>query len=235
MRATAWWSRPMTFIEHIWSQDPPYDLKGEFWNVAIKDAIMPELGVGFMPKPYQQPRAADLDLAREPELVLGARSPRDAAGASSRPTSSRPIRSPSHWAVYSKACAELGIPARGENWRVARNVHGGALRAGGARPRVRRRRARTAISSPISATCSSRVNILAILKPRPDMPDERGHAGGDPEGMRDLRLAEDRARQAGRLPRAGRPVRDAADDRPRLGRRRTKPGSASPCGCWRRR
>ena len=43
----------MTFIEHIWSHDPPYDLKGEFWNVAIKDAIMPELGVGYMPKPYQ--------------------------------------------------------------------------------------------------------------------------------------------------------------------------------------
>src|SRR6185437_1612429 len=36
-------------IEKIWSQDPPYDLRGEFWNVSIKDAIMPELGVGFMP------------------------------------------------------------------------------------------------------------------------------------------------------------------------------------------
>ena len=26
-------------IEKIWSQDPPYDLKGEFWNISIKDGI----------------------------------------------------------------------------------------------------------------------------------------------------------------------------------------------------
>src|SRR5262245_1599010 len=30
-------------IERIWAQDPPYKLKGEFWNVQLKDAIIPEL------------------------------------------------------------------------------------------------------------------------------------------------------------------------------------------------
>ena len=43
------------FIQRIWSQDPPYDLQGEFWQVRLKDGIIPELGVGFMPKPYQTP------------------------------------------------------------------------------------------------------------------------------------------------------------------------------------
>jgi alkanesulfonate monooxygenase SsuD/methylene tetrahydromethanopterin reductase-like flavin-dependent oxidoreductase (luciferase family) len=43
------------FIQRIWSQDPPYDLRGEFWQMRIKDGIIPELGVGFMPKPYQTP------------------------------------------------------------------------------------------------------------------------------------------------------------------------------------
>jgi alkanesulfonate monooxygenase SsuD/methylene tetrahydromethanopterin reductase-like flavin-dependent oxidoreductase (luciferase family) len=42
-------------ILRIWSQDPPYDIQGEFWNVQIKKAIMPELGMGFMPKPLQKP------------------------------------------------------------------------------------------------------------------------------------------------------------------------------------
>ena len=42
-------------ILRIWAQDPPYDIQGEFWNVQIKKAILPELGVGFMPKPLQQP------------------------------------------------------------------------------------------------------------------------------------------------------------------------------------
>jgi len=40
-------------ILRIWAQDPPYDIQGEFWNVQIKKAIMPELGVGTMPKPLQ--------------------------------------------------------------------------------------------------------------------------------------------------------------------------------------
>ena len=42
-------------ILRIWAQDPPYDIQGEFWNVQIKKAILPELGVGFMPKPLQKP------------------------------------------------------------------------------------------------------------------------------------------------------------------------------------
>ena len=42
-------------IQQIWSQDPPYDIKGEFRNVSIKDAIIPKLGIGYMPKPFQKP------------------------------------------------------------------------------------------------------------------------------------------------------------------------------------
>jgi alkanesulfonate monooxygenase SsuD/methylene tetrahydromethanopterin reductase-like flavin-dependent oxidoreductase (luciferase family) len=52
-------------ILRIWSQDPPYDIQGEFWNVQIKTAIMPELGVGFMPKPLQKPH---------PPIILGGES-----------------------------------------------------------------------------------------------------------------------------------------------------------------
>ena len=128
----------MTFIEHIWSHDPPYDLKGEFWNVAIKDAIMPELGVGYHAEAVPAGRAADLDLAREPEF---ARRPRTAAqrgwgiiSANIIPTYSVA----SHWAVYSKACAELGIP------RPRRELAGGAQRHGRA---LRRRRRTTACSA----------------------------------------------------------------------------------------
>ena len=41
-------------IERIWAQDPPYDLPGEFRAVQIKDAIIPHLGIGTMPKPFQK-------------------------------------------------------------------------------------------------------------------------------------------------------------------------------------
>ena len=60
----------MDMIERIWTQDPPYDLKGEFWNIAIKDGINAKLGVGFMPKPYQQPR---------PQICISLASPNSAS------------------------------------------------------------------------------------------------------------------------------------------------------------
>jgi hypothetical protein len=41
-------------MRQIWSQDPPYDIEGEFWNVRLKDAVIPELGIGYMPKPFQK-------------------------------------------------------------------------------------------------------------------------------------------------------------------------------------
>src|SRR5579871_4552598 len=36
-------------VERIWAQDPPYDIKGEFWSVKLTEAIIPELGIGTMP------------------------------------------------------------------------------------------------------------------------------------------------------------------------------------------
>src|SRR5882672_10157525 len=41
-------------IQRIWSQDPPYDLKGEFWHVRIKDRVLPDLGIGYLPKPFRK-------------------------------------------------------------------------------------------------------------------------------------------------------------------------------------
>ena len=51
------------FIKRIWSQDPPFELEGEFWSILIKDVVVPELGIGFMPKPYQANGSSYLDLA----------------------------------------------------------------------------------------------------------------------------------------------------------------------------
>src|SRR6185437_1330945 len=43
-------------IEKIWSSDPPYDIKGEFWTTSISKTVNTKLGLGVMPKPYQKPR-----------------------------------------------------------------------------------------------------------------------------------------------------------------------------------
>jgi alkanesulfonate monooxygenase SsuD/methylene tetrahydromethanopterin reductase-like flavin-dependent oxidoreductase (luciferase family) len=160
----------MTFIEHIWSHDPPYELKGEFWNIAIKDAIMPELGVGYMPKPYQQPGppiSISLASPSSSSAALAAQRGWGIISANIIPTYSVA----SHWTVYSKACAERGIPARGENWRVSRNVMVAASDQE-AYDHVFGEQGSNRYFFTYIRDVLHRVNILVILKPRPDMPDE---------------------------------------------------------------
>lgn len=109
------------FIQRIWSQDPPYELEGEFWRVRVKDKLVPELGIGCLPKPFQQPG---------PPISLSVAAPSSPSArtaglhgwgmisAHTVPASSVA----SHWVVYSEACREVGESPQGEAWRVARNV-----------------------------------------------------------------------------------------------------------------
>ena len=125
-------------IQRIWTQDPPYALKGEFWDISIKDGINARLGVGFMPKPYQQPAG--------PPVFISLASP----SSSSAKTAAEqgwgmisaniiPIYSvASHWTVYSDACRALGKTPNGEQLARRAQRDGGAVRRRGGRPRVRR-------------------------------------------------------------------------------------------------
>src|ERR1041385_4682296 len=36
----------------IWRGDPPYNIRGRFWNISTERTLMPELGQGYMRKPY---------------------------------------------------------------------------------------------------------------------------------------------------------------------------------------
>src|ERR1700735_3886797 len=108
-------------IQQIWAQDPPYDLPGEFRSVSIKDAIIPKLGIGYMPKQFQKhgPRISTSITSRDsPTARIAGKLGWGIISGNNVPSS----EIPSHWRTYSNACAEVGKPARGENWRVARSV-----------------------------------------------------------------------------------------------------------------
>jgi len=42
-------------ILKLWSSGPPYEMKGKFWHISLKKHIDEETGLGYIPKPYQQP------------------------------------------------------------------------------------------------------------------------------------------------------------------------------------
>jgi alkanesulfonate monooxygenase SsuD/methylene tetrahydromethanopterin reductase-like flavin-dependent oxidoreductase (luciferase family) len=160
----------ISMIERIWAQDPPYDLKGEFWNVQLKNAIIDELGIGYMPKPFRNggpPISMSVSSRNSPTARVAAQRGWGIISANNVPREALN----SHWEIYSKACADAGKPARGENWRVARNVMVAPSEAQ-ARERVFSEQGSNRYFYTYMREVLSRVGLLTSLKPRADMTDE---------------------------------------------------------------
>ena len=106
----------------LWREDPPYDLSGKFWNAKIKEWHIPELGLGTMCKPLQQPH---------PRIAVTASSPYSGSlkGAGMRgwlPVSANfigPWALKTHWQVYEEAAQKAGKTVSRDMWRVARSVY----------------------------------------------------------------------------------------------------------------
>ena len=157
-------------ILRIWAQDPPYDIRGEFWNVQIKNAIVPELGFGAMPKPLQQPH---------PPIHISIGSPDSASawlagtkgwGIISGPAA--PLYSvATHWQAYSEARRAAGKMARSEDWRLSRNIVV-APSDKEAEDRVYGERTANRYYFTYMRTALDKAKRLITIKPRPDMADE---------------------------------------------------------------
>jgi alkanesulfonate monooxygenase SsuD/methylene tetrahydromethanopterin reductase-like flavin-dependent oxidoreductase (luciferase family) len=108
-------------IERIWAQGPPYDLKGEFWHVKLKDSLFPDVGFGVMPKPFQSPR---------PPICIPSATPHSRSAYVCGQRSWGPVSSAmlsaealaQHWRNYRQGCLDAGRPADPQNWRVVRSV-----------------------------------------------------------------------------------------------------------------
>jgi alkanesulfonate monooxygenase SsuD/methylene tetrahydromethanopterin reductase-like flavin-dependent oxidoreductase (luciferase family) len=111
----------LDIIQKIWTQDPPFDIEGRFWTVRLQDNIVPQLGVGVMTKPFQQPH---------PPIAMSIMSPfsgtmTQAARRGWIPISANFIPEysvASHWKRYCEGCEAGKRPATGHDWRVARNI-----------------------------------------------------------------------------------------------------------------
>jgi alkanesulfonate monooxygenase SsuD/methylene tetrahydromethanopterin reductase-like flavin-dependent oxidoreductase (luciferase family) len=157
-------------MQKIWSQDPPYDIGGEFWNVRLKDTVIPELGIGYMPKPFQKggpPISLSLASPHSSSARTAAINGWGILSANITPTYSVA----SHWAIYSKACAEAGKRASGESWRIARNVTVAPTDAE-ARDRVLGDKAANLYLFTYVREVLARGGALSIMKPQPGMSDE---------------------------------------------------------------
>ncbi len=105
----------------IWEGEPPYNLKGKYWNISVERQFLPDLGQGYIAKPLQRPH---------PPIVVTAVAPfskgvTEAAARGWEPISANflmPQWVKSHWPKYVEGCQRVGRPALADNWRVARSI-----------------------------------------------------------------------------------------------------------------
>ncbi|GLJ00270.1 LLM class flavin-dependent oxidoreductase [Sphingobium sp. BS19] len=109
-------------VQQIWqSNQAPFHLKGEYWNHDLQKAVHPDLGIGIIPKPLQDPFPAFCISAMSPHSGTAA-----LAGTKGWNLISANFNAPwvirSHWDVHSKAIEAEGRTADPSTWRVCRSI-----------------------------------------------------------------------------------------------------------------
>ncbi|MGA0539768.1 LLM class flavin-dependent oxidoreductase [Neotabrizicola sp. VNH66] len=105
----------------LWTQNPPYDLKGKYWTISTARTLMEEIGQGVVGKPLQRPH---------PPVIVTAVAPfsKGVTAAAARgwdPISANflmPKWVASHRGCYEEGCRQGGRVADLDNWRVAKSV-----------------------------------------------------------------------------------------------------------------
>jgi alkanesulfonate monooxygenase SsuD/methylene tetrahydromethanopterin reductase-like flavin-dependent oxidoreductase (luciferase family) len=108
-------------ILDLWKSDPPYAVKTKHYEFGIEATLIPELGVGTIGKPLQQPHPPILSTAMSP--FSG--SVKTAVERGWAPMSANfcpQFVVQSHWQKYVEGCETIGREATGDEWRVSRNM-----------------------------------------------------------------------------------------------------------------
>jgi len=167
-------------MKRIWSQDPPYEIDGEFWNVRLTNNVIADLGIGYMPKPYQNggpPVTLSLASPHSSSARTAAAQDWGIISANIIPTYSVA----SHWTIYSKACAEIGKRPSGDRWRVSRNVMVAPTDSEAYDRTFGDESSSRYFWTYIRAALSG-VGLLHLLKPRPEMSDQEATVEAIAEG-----------------------------------------------------
>ena len=118
---TAMFVEAMNHVLAIWEGEPPYNLKGDYWNISVERTMMTDIGQGYIAKPYQQPH---------PPIVVTAVAPFSPGVTAAAKRGWDPISAnflqpqwvASHWPKYVEGCQAGNREANPANWRVAKSI-----------------------------------------------------------------------------------------------------------------
>ncbi len=107
----------------IWEREAPYniDFENNRFKVSTQTTMVPDIGRGYLMKPYQAPRPEIVGTVVAPfskgVIAMGQRD--------FHPMSANFLLShwlPSHWSHYQEGKAKVGAVAQPSEWRVARTI-----------------------------------------------------------------------------------------------------------------
>ncbi len=111
----------INMVLDIWANDAPYNLKGEFYSVSTENTMMPEIGQGTIPKPFQDPHPPIVGTAVAPfSKGVTAMAARGWDPISANFLLPRWVAT--HWPNFVEGCEQGGRPVDVKNWRVAKNI-----------------------------------------------------------------------------------------------------------------
>jgi alkanesulfonate monooxygenase SsuD/methylene tetrahydromethanopterin reductase-like flavin-dependent oxidoreductase (luciferase family) len=105
----------------LWTTDPPYDLKGQFWEISTAKTMIPEIGQGIVLRPYQKPH---------PPIVGTVVAPYSKGVTAMAERGWQPISAnfllpqwvATHWPNYAEGRRNVGAVADPADWRVAKSI-----------------------------------------------------------------------------------------------------------------
>ncbi len=119
--AAAMVDEAVDMILRLWSSGPPYEIEGRFWTVRLRKSVDEETGIGYVPRPLQQPHPP----VAMPGTSKNSPTMRTAGRRGFQPFGHCLV--PGNvladlWQTYAAAAREAGRPPRREDFKVARAV-----------------------------------------------------------------------------------------------------------------
>ena len=111
-------------INHIlalWTTEPPFDLKGKYWNISTTKTFIAEIGQGMVVRPYQKPHPPIVVTVVAP-FSKGVVSAAERGWLAISANFLQPIWVKSHWPMYAEGRTKAGAVANSKDWRVARSI-----------------------------------------------------------------------------------------------------------------
>jgi alkanesulfonate monooxygenase SsuD/methylene tetrahydromethanopterin reductase-like flavin-dependent oxidoreductase (luciferase family) len=108
-------------IVKLWTTDPPYDIRGKYWQAVVKDNILPHIGVGKMTEPYQKPHPRIM----LPSMSRNSASSRLAARRGWEMISANFVPADvliGHWRDYCDERTKHGLAIEPHRWRAGRTL-----------------------------------------------------------------------------------------------------------------